>query len=98
MSSLVGGPGQPLSTAQFKAEMDLLVGSMHVVQFVELGPLWEWLEKAETLGPILDPTMYMRGGADNLADQREILQAAQAVQGALDRIRTRMDKRAAGGR
>ncbi len=33
------------------------------------------LTTAETLGPILEPTAYIRGGADNLQDQRELIEA-----------------------
>jgi hypothetical protein len=32
--------------------------------------------RAETLGPILEPTAYLRGGADNVGDQLRFLDAA----------------------
>lgn len=92
-SMLVGGPGQPLSGEQYRAGLDFLAGVLRPVQLVSLDQLREYLEKAETLGPLLDPTAYMRGGRDNLADQRDLLDAAAAVQRALTRIRERMEAR-----
>lgn len=37
-------------------------------------------ERMQTLGPLLEPTAYQRGGAQNLHDQRRLLDAARALQ------------------
>lgn len=44
------------------------------------------VERAETLGPILDPTAYWHG-ADNLDDQRRVLRAAVALRDACRAVR-----------
>lgn len=90
--SLVGAPGQPFSAEQYRTYMDVIVNVLRVLNAV--GPdvirgLETFLRKAETLAPILDPSAYMRGGADNLANQRDVLTAMIAVRSALDRIEKR---------
>lgn len=47
----------------------------------------EMVECEETLGPILDPTTYIRGGADKLAQARGIVAAVRAARAALEAIR-----------
>lgn len=93
-SALVGGPGQPLSAAQYEAALEMLAQAFRLVQLVPIEPLREHLAKVETLGPILDPTAYMRGGRERLADQRDVIEAAAGVWRALDRVRARMEQRA----
>lgn len=93
-STLVGGPGQPLSAAQYEAGLEMLAQAFRLVQLVPIEPLREHLSKAETLGPILDPTAYMRGGRERLQDQRDVIEAAAAVWKAVDRVRARMEQRA----
>jgi hypothetical protein len=78
---------------EYRAAMDQLAFAVRCVQLLPLDEMREHLGKAETLGPILDPTAYQRGGADNLDDQRDILDAAYAVRRATERIRERMERR-----
>jgi hypothetical protein len=84
-----------LDGEQYRLWMDALVETFRPVQLVPLDEMREHLGRAETLGPILEPTAYQRGGADNLDDQRDILNAAYAVRRATERIRERMQRRGA---
>ena len=59
-----------------------------------LDPLSQMIVRAETLGPILEPTAYMRGGADNLQDQAEILGAVVQLRAVHRRVKARALKRA----
>lgn len=93
MSSVRGGPGQPINSEQYRAGMDAIAEAFRIVLLIPLDELREFHAHAETLGPMLDPTMYMRGGADRLADQRDLLDAAEAVQAAGRRIKERLDRR-----
>lgn len=93
MSSVRGGPGQPINSEQYQAGLDAIVDACRIVLLIPLDELREFHAHAETLGPMLDPTMYMRGGRDNLDDQRDLLDAAEAVQAAGRRIKARLDRR-----
>lgn len=80
-----------LTGEQYKAGMDVLVQAFRLVQLAPLDALREYLEKAEVLGPLIDPTAYHRGGGStNLANQRDVLDAADAVMRALGRVKERL--------
>jgi len=80
---------QPLTAEQYQAAMDLLAQAFRMVQLVPVAALRDHLSRAETLGPMLDPTAYMRGGRENLEDQADVIKAASAVMNALERIAKR---------
>ena len=44
------------------------------------------VDRAEALGPFLDPTTYLRGGMDRLSDQAEFLHAAIALRDVCRRL------------
>lgn len=56
---------------------------MAAVQLINTAPIRAMrghLAKVEILGPLLEPTAYMRGGMRNLRDQGELLAALAEVQ------------------
>ena len=42
---------------------------------IDTAALQNHITTAETLGPILEPTAWLRGGGNNLQDQRELIDA-----------------------
>lgn len=54
-------------------------GRMLLVMGGDLDLALENVERAVTLGPILEPTAYNRGGYQRLQQQREFLHAAVAL-------------------
>ena len=79
---------------EYRTEMDLVVNFARMIQLLPVDELTQALGKVETLAPIFEPTAYLRGGADNLQDQRALLTAVAAVKQAMDRIDERAAKRA----
>lgn len=70
-------PGPDKARAfDYRAELTRISITLPLFATVELEQLEEQLSLAETMGPFVDPTKYMRGGAENLAAQRELLCAA----------------------
>lgn len=63
----------------YRERMDLLVTAVQTVcvtaDLVDLPDLLRELERVEVMAPLLEPTAYMRGGANNLRDQRIVLRA-----------------------
>lgn len=43
---------------------------------IQLNEIENTVNKAEALGPFIDPTRYLNGGAENLEQQREVLRIA----------------------
>ena len=60
----------------YGAEFDRLVLVLPVLATVDLDGLKKIHADAEALGPLIATTAYLNGGADRLARQKEILEAA----------------------
>jgi excisionase family DNA binding protein len=91
--SAITPPGGGVSGQLYQMEMRGLAERLNRIGRFTLAPLYAYLEKAEALGPALRGSA--RGGADNLADQRDLLDAANAVQVALNCIAVRRQRREA---
>jgi hypothetical protein len=65
-----------MTDAEYRTGMDLVSAACRMLLMVPIDDLLATVQHAETVGPILEPTAFLRGGGDNLAAQREILQAA----------------------
>lgn len=76
-------PSQAEVNRDYVQWMDMLLITLRPLLLMPLAELANAVERAETLGPLLEPTAYMRGGADNLMAQRRIIDAALALQRAL---------------
>jgi hypothetical protein len=67
---------EQLTDAEYRTYMDLVAAACRMLIMVPIDELLGTVQHAETVAPILEPTAFLRGGGDNLAAQREILQAA----------------------
>lgn len=65
-----------MTNDEYAAHMDALVIATHLIAYLPLGELRRCVEVTETLGPILEPTAYQRGGHKHLYEQRRLLDAA----------------------
>ncbi len=61
---------------EYKAYLHRLALAASVISDVPIAELRNYLTHAETLGPILEPTAWIRGGADNLAEHGRLVGAA----------------------
>jgi hypothetical protein len=89
--------GGVIGTDDYRGGLDILTAAARIVLLVDVQPMLDYLSRVETLGPVLDPTAYLRGSR-NLRDQRELLEAAAAFRAALERIRARLPGDAPGVR
>lgn len=78
-----------MNNEQYRATFDMIAQCFKPIQLLPLAELRDDLSRAETLGPLLEPTAYIRGGRENLADQADLLAAAFEVRKAMERIAKR---------
>ena len=62
---------------EYRAQWDILLSAYRLLEAVELDAIAETIERADSFGPMLDPTAY-RAGAHRLPPQREMVRAAIA--------------------
>ncbi|HEV8653148.1 MAG TPA: hypothetical protein VG276_28080 [Actinomycetes bacterium] len=62
---------------EFEQHMDLLAAAGRMLLLIPVDQLLDIVHRAETLGPILDPTTMQQGGFRRLHEQRRMLEAAQ---------------------
>lgn len=74
---------EPITQDEYVAALGILTNWAKTVQLFDLARLRDFVSKAETLAPLLEPTAYQRGGADNLRDQRKFLNACATFQAAI---------------
>lgn len=72
-----------MSAAEYVEQLDALVETVRPLLFMPLAEMQATNEQMQTLGPILEPTAYMRGGGVNLTDQRKVIDAARRLQDVL---------------
>lgn len=84
---------ETLTDAEYRSHMDLVAAAVRMLRILPLQQLRDIVERAETLAPLLEPTAYQRGGADNLLDQRDILDAAIGLVRAAERVEQRAEAR-----
>lgn len=78
-----------MNSDQYVATMKMIATTLRPIQLVPLADMREFLSTAEIIGPMIDPTAYIRGGRDSLADQADLLDAVDAVQRVMRRIAKR---------
>lgn len=71
---------------QWEMYLELVKGIAQGLAYIPVRDMLRELSKMEALAPILQPTEYINGGADNLRDQAELLRAVLGVQEAMNRI------------
>lgn len=76
-----------MTGAEYTAAMDRVMLAVALLAMEPLDDLLMMVERAETLGPLLEPTAYQRGGRRRLNEQRRILAAATALARAFSDIK-----------
>lgn len=66
---------EPITNDNYADEMSAVVIAVGVLTACRVDELLAIVDKAETLGPILEPTAYQRGGHERLRKQRRLLGA-----------------------
>lgn len=65
-----------LTEHEYKAHLHKLALAATVIADIPIADLRNFITHAETLGPILAPTEWLYGGADNLREHEDMVQAA----------------------
>lgn len=69
-----------MSGAEYVEQLDVLVETVRPLLFMPLAEMQRTNEEMQALGPILEPTAFMRGGGVNLTEQRKVIDAARRLQ------------------
>lgn len=69
--------------------MDLTMNLARNLMLIPARDMLHQIDQMDTLAPIMQPTRYRDGGADNLRDQAEVLRAVLEVQEVLTKIMER---------
>lgn len=72
-------PTDAEARAQYPDLLDLITGLCRPILHLPLAQLASVNEQMQALGPILDPTAYMRGG-ERLREQRRVIDAMLSLQ------------------
>lgn len=82
----MGSPTPP----GYVTRLELLVGAVRAflvtAEAVEVDDLLNSALHMDTIAPLLEPTAWMRGGGDNLADQVALLRAAKDFVAAVQKM------------
>lgn len=62
---------------RLKLLADVTKALLQVAETADVPAMLNALGEHEALAPVVEPTAYLRGGGDNLADQRRFLEALQ---------------------
>ena len=87
-----------LTEHEYKAHLHRLALAAKVISDIPIAELRNFITHAETLGPILEPTAWIRGGADNLREHEELVRAAGPLVAFGERLQRRLDEAAAKAR
>ena len=71
-----------LAPGDYTTGMDTLVAVCRALLLLPIEDMQQANEHFQALAPVLDPTAFMRGGANNLREQRVILDAAAHLKAA----------------
>lgn len=75
-----------VTDAEYRMHMDLLAATGRLLLMVPVDELLQVVNLSETLGPILEPTAFLRGGAERLVEQRQVLEAAATLRNTIIRL------------
>lgn len=76
-----------MTDLEYKAAMDTLTAAARLMLTVDVDALRNVVAQSEALGPILEPTAYVRGGGRRLVEQREFLDAVARLRDVCERFR-----------
>ena len=80
-----------MTDAEFKTLWDTILAIARMASVIdpdEVRTLIETAERAASIGPILYPTEYRNGGADNVEEQRVLAKGFLAFRNAIDQVKT----------
>lgn len=78
-----------MSNEEYRAGLNMVTGAIRVLRLVPVAQMREQLGLVEAVAPVLDPTAYLRGGANNLRDQAEVLAAVANLLEVVERVGVR---------
>jgi hypothetical protein len=84
-----------MTDIEYRGHLQRLALISTLVADVPIAELHNHVTHAETLGPILEPTAWIRGGADNLTDARDLIDAAAPLVSFGERLQRKLDEAAA---
>jgi len=82
---------QPLSEDEFQMMWGVLLGIARSAQFFtieDVERMQHGVSVSETLAPLLYPTEYIRGGRNNLEEQRALIEGFLTFRKAIEQIKT----------
>jgi hypothetical protein len=82
-----------MSDVTYRTNLDMIASSIALLRLLPIVEMRQLVDEMQTLGPILEPTAYLRGGGDNLRDQAEVLTAVAALLAVVDRVEARAGAR-----
>lgn len=68
-----------MTSMEYESQLRRLAMVAQLIADVPIADLQNHVTLAETLGPIMEPTAWIRGGADNLRGARDLLDAASPL-------------------
>ena len=68
-----------MEAIEYESSLQRLSMAAQLVADVPIADLLNHVSHAETLGPLLEPTAWIRGGGDNLRDARDLIEAARPL-------------------
>lgn len=77
----------PITDVAFITGMDTLTTAARLILLVDVDALRKVIAHAETLAPVVEPTVYARGGGRRLAEQRDFLDAVANLRAVCERFR-----------
>lgn len=76
-----------MTDEEYEHGMDVLTAAARLMLMVDVDALRTVVAQSEALGPIVEPTAYMRGGGRRLAEQRQFLDAVARLQSVCEQWR-----------
>ena len=76
---------------EFKLQMSLLLNLARLVKDLKLSEMLYAIDRADTLGPILDPSLWMRSNKSRIA-WRNLIEAALMFQTTVERIEANVNQ------
>ena len=68
-----------MTSIEYESQLQRLAMAAQLIADVPIADLLNHVTHAETVGPIIEPTAWIRGGGDNLRDARDLLEAASPL-------------------
>ena len=75
---------------EYEAAQGLLISNSAMISMLPLEEMLSAIDRAETVGPIVDPTLY-RKGADNMGNIKRIAKAALVLKKEVIKIRGELE-------